>query len=530
MQIWTFFITLALVYCLNAMPSNPRSIVVNGAAVSWTAPSDVGSGLHSYRVYRGNVLYQEIPGTGTSLTTGSNVDMPVEVQAVDKSGAVSGLARRNPAWTKTFAGAINQITAGTVDADDNVIVGGFFSGEINFGTGVLSSSPRQYALFLAKFSSDGVCQWAKRFVFPASATLNGVAADSEGSVIIGGHFQNNLDFGGGDLQSLGSYDIFVAKFDADGDHVWSNRYGGQSSYGDLLYSVAVDSSDNIFIGGYFSEDANFGGEWLGQAWTGQHPFVAKYNSSGEHVWSKTFPAPGGVSVSGIATDSNDRVIITGYFGATINFGGDTLVTIGSGDVFLAVFSNDGTHVWSDSYGGYYTDKGYAVAVDGSDNILLTAVYSDLFGPVLFGGSQINPARAAGSAQVAVAKYTSAGSHVWSFGFGSASHDNPTAIKADSNDNVIVAGIVGASVDFGGGVLPGLGSYEGFIAKYNSDGENISGELISGGGQDSVACLAVDSEGYIIAAGSFQSVEVSIGGQPYANSGTSFNSFIYKKAP
>ena len=49
--------------------------------------------------------------------------------------------------------------------------------------------------------------------------------DAAGNVVVVGSFQNVVDFGGVGLVSAGGYDIFVAKYNANGVHQWSKRFG-----------------------------------------------------------------------------------------------------------------------------------------------------------------------------------------------------------------------------------------------------------------------------------------------------------------
>ena len=91
-------------------------------------------------------------------------------------------------------------------------------------------------------------------------------------MLVTGFFEATVDFGGGGLTSAGLGDIFVAKYDAAGNHLWSKRFGGPS--GGYGYSVTVDSANHVFVTGGFVGTVDFGGGGLTSA--GQSDiFVAK---------------------------------------------------------------------------------------------------------------------------------------------------------------------------------------------------------------------------------------------------------------
>ena len=101
----------------------------------------------------------------------------------------------------------------------------------------------------------------------------GVATDGSGNVVITGLFGDTVDFGGGPLTSASHFDVFVAKYDGSGNHLWSKRFG------DSLYeigdSVATDASGNVVITGRFEGSVDFGGGLLTSAGYSDI-FLAKY--------------------------------------------------------------------------------------------------------------------------------------------------------------------------------------------------------------------------------------------------------------
>jgi len=255
-------------------------------------------------------------------------------------------------------------------------------------------------------SSDG-CEnqddpkhiWSKRFGGSGDDFGRSVSVDSLGNVYITGYFSSStIDFGGGALTNAGGDDIFLAKFDSNGNHLWSKRFGGSSS--DYGSSVSVDSSGNVYITGYFnSSTIDFGGGVLTNA-GGSDIFLAKFDSNGNHLWSKRFGEDYSDIGSSVSVDSSGNVYITGYFNSsTIDFGGGVLTNNGNTDIFLAKFDSNGNHIWSKRFGRGGVDRGYSVSVDSSGNVYGTGYYNSSY--IDFGGC---PLSSVGSHDIFLIKY------------------------------------------------------------------------------------------------------------------------------
>jgi hypothetical protein len=151
-----------------------------------------------------------------------------------------------------------------------------------------------------------------------------------------GYFNGSVDFGGGPLTSvLGSFDIFLAKFDSAGNHLWSKRFGGASN--EYPTAVAVDGSGNAFLTGDIFGSVDFGGGLLTSA-GGQDIFLAKFDPAGNHLWSKRFGDTVGQLGKGIAVDGSGNAFLTGAFFGSVDFGGGPLTSAGLADIFLAKFA------------------------------------------------------------------------------------------------------------------------------------------------------------------------------------------------
>ncbi len=90
-----------------------------------------------------------------------------------------------------------------------------------------------------------------------AAEQSGVSvAAAGGFTLVAGDFEGTLDAGGGPLASAGARDVFVAKLDLAGEHVWSKRFGDGASQ--TLGSVAVDRDGNVVLTGAFAGTLDLG--------------------------------------------------------------------------------------------------------------------------------------------------------------------------------------------------------------------------------------------------------------------------------
>jgi hypothetical protein len=101
---------------------------------------------------------------------------------------------------------------------------------------------------------------------------NRVVADRDGNVFIAGDFRDIVGFGGEQLQSAGEWDVFLAKLDAAGNHLASDRFGDPLDQ--RVTDLAVDTKGHpVMVGSYFGViDFGYGShESAGE----EDPYVAK---------------------------------------------------------------------------------------------------------------------------------------------------------------------------------------------------------------------------------------------------------------
>ncbi len=154
-------------------------------------------------------------------------------------------------------------------------------------------------------------------------------------MFITGDFFASVDFGGGKLTSNGSYDIFVASFSSSGSHRWSKAFGsnGNDGPGD----ITTDDTGNVYVTGSFRKSIDIGGGSLSSN-GGDDMFIASLDSVGNHRWSRSHGSTSIDTGVGIVTDSSNSIYVAGYFKNVVDFGGGPFICAGDADIVLVKLS------------------------------------------------------------------------------------------------------------------------------------------------------------------------------------------------
>jgi len=238
-----------------------------------------------------------------------------------------------------------------IDSQTNVYITGYFHNTTTFGTNVLSAP--QSDLFLAKYDRDGNCLWARAGGSPTDAVGRSLVLDGNGNVIVTGAFVTSLFSGTNLLTGTGgtpNYDVFVAKYAANGTLLWSRKGGG--NFDDLGGGVGADSANNYYVTGYFIDQATFGTNVVSRPAT-KGIFLAKYDSNGALLWIRQSQASDADDDAAIAVDAGGSSYITGGFAGTNILFGSIRVTNHNtkSDVFVVKYDANGNPVWARGAGG-----------------------------------------------------------------------------------------------------------------------------------------------------------------------------------
>ena len=241
-------------------------------------------------------------------------------------------------WTRTYNGAAYGWDQGygiTVDGSGNVYV-----------TGCEKVTDEGNNIWVRKYDTDGEEVWTRTYNGLANDfdAGNGITVDGSGNVYVTGY----------ETVTEEGMNIWVRKYDTDGNELWTRTYNGAANAVDYGQGIAVDGSGNVYVTGFetvFGERKNI--------------WVRKYDTDGEEVWTRTYNglANDFDAGNGITVDGSGNVYVTGY---------ETVTEEGM-NIWVRKYDTDGNELWTRTYNGAANavDYGQGIAVDGSGNVYVT---------------------------------------------------------------------------------------------------------------------------------------------------------------
>jgi cysteine-rich repeat protein len=239
-------------------------------------------------------------------------------------------------WTRTYDGpasGTDVFHAASFDADGNLVVGGYH-GVTGEGADVL----------LRKYTLEGDVLWTRTYTGgnTANDVAHDVAISAAGHIYVSGYETGPTGEG---------LNAWLAKYDTDGNVIWTRAYNGAASLDDYFIGIEVIGDDDVVVCGY---EAAVDYPW--------HAFVRRYDSLGMIAWTDEYAGEGGEGAHcfGIAADSDDNLVTVG---------GELVAGIRG--VLLRKYDADGDVWWSHVTpgGDVGPDYGRRVAIGPDDTIV-----------------------------------------------------------------------------------------------------------------------------------------------------------------
>ncbi|MDH3709486.1 MAG: SBBP repeat-containing protein [Cyclobacteriaceae bacterium] len=380
-------------------------------------------------------------------------------------------------WSRNFGGQeYDQVHEVAIDSFGNSYITGSFTHSVSFGDVELQAQGKA-DLFLAKFDPQGNSLWAISAGGPGEDEGKHLCLDPEGFIYVTGTFSDNALFGDQLITSHGNLDIFLAKYNSEGNLVKVINAMGSASR-DNVAGISHDPNGSIFVVGDY------------QAGVSQEDvFITNFDQKRLGLqWMQFAGGPGSQKAAGIVSDAQGNCFLTGSFGGTIYMGGASLKAVGSNDLFIAKFRNNGSEDWLKQVKVEGSAHNAGLSLDAMGNCYLSGSFDF---SVYFEDVSIS---ADGEREAFIAKYDQHGVLKWAKSSENHGYVNATAMHTTPQGFTYLAGSISGSQAFGTVNLSYTQEYRPYVVKVGSNGEFIWGTTHENVSSRNVSEIVADSKG------------------------------------
>ena len=297
--------------------------------------------------------------------------------------------------------------------------------------------------------------------------------DRSNSTLSAGYTSGSL--GGRDR---GALDGFIARYNNQGNLQWTRQFGTTSI--DNAYGVDTDASGNIYLlsrtnGALAANNAGIGNDVV----------FSKYDRRGRELFQIQFGSPGNDNpFVDPRVDSAGDIVIAGYTNDDLGGTNPDTEIPPSADAWIAKYDDQGNQLWIEQFGTVEGDETFGLDLDSQDNIYTTGwTRGDLGAP-----NNLSPDGEV-TYDVWLAKYDPDGNQQWIEQFGTNTFDWSWDVATDVNDDIYITGWTLGSLEGSN-----AGSYDVWVAKYDSDGNQLSLDQFGTGGDEAALGIDVDDVG------------------------------------
>jgi hypothetical protein len=311
----------------------------------------------------------------------------------------------NRLWATYYGGStVEYGYAVAVDAAQNVYLGGTTGSASGIASGGFQNTLNGSGdAFLVKFDAAGNRQWATYYGGPGGEVGFSIATDPANNVFLAGTTDSPSGISSGGFQNTyggGSFDAFVAKFDAAGNRIFATYYGGAGDEmmtfdGDL--EIATDASGNFYLAGMTSSTTSIASAGFQNTFGGGQAdaFLAKFDYTGNRAWATYYGGTDEDKAYHAGVDTAGNIFLSGITisSSGISSAGYQTAFGGYKDAFLVKFNSVGYRLCATYYGGSDYDDCGGLAVDNAGNVYIgggtantTGISSGGFQTVFGGGN------------------------------------------------------------------------------------------------------------------------------------------------
>lgn len=329
---------------------------------------------------------------------------------------------------------------------------------------------------------------------PNDDILIGVAATPSGRFVVTGAVDGDILAG----QAINVGVMYLGEVDAAGQSTWKKKIPGTGIAGGR--AIAVDNAGNIIVVGDFSANITFGAKTLTTAGS-KDAVIAKFNNVGEPLWVNQIGGTGLDVGLAVAVDTSGNIYAGGRLASpTIDLGAGP-VTLDGDDAYLVSYAPDGTFRWGHVFVNPSAQGTRALTTTPDGDVIMSG---ESTGNLTFNGvSQVN----GGGIDAFIAKFSgSTGNTLWAKASSTAADQFPRGVVVKPDGNVLLTGRFANKINFGGGSLVSVTSFDGFLVEFSGATGAVVRQMRAGqAGTTYAQAVAVDGAGDVLVHGSFEGI-------------------------
>ncbi len=182
--------------------------------------------------------------------------------------------------SKVFEGSANDLINDiAINKNNEILLTGSFENELKVSDKVLESQGRKDA-FLIKLNNNLQLIFSKQIGGVYDDYGQNVSIDSEDNILLAGSFSDEIQLSKEHtIISNGLLDVFLIKYDKNCKIIWAESFGGFAN--DYQSSMAINNSDNIYLTGTYRGEINKKENQINSSNFSTDIFLAKYNYKGD---------------------------------------------------------------------------------------------------------------------------------------------------------------------------------------------------------------------------------------------------------
>lgn len=317
-----------------------------------------------------------------------------------------------------------------------------------------------------------------------------VACDPLGNVILVGEYLDQCRIGDSVYATLGDNDMFIAKYDPQGNPLWVRVQGSPQL--DRLYGVDAGPEGDIYIAGYGK--VNF--PMQRTSIHARDALIARYRPNGDLAWGHNLDGDIFSEAQDIVGLADRGCYVTGEYETTTWLDSDTLEGNGGADAYLMRYDSAGNYLWGRTIGGSLNDKPWALGVDAQENVYLGGLFSS---SMMVGNDLLI---SAGGSDAFIAKFDPNGTPVWAKAFHGPLNDFVFAMKTSPGGATYFAGTFETELVFGSDTLTGSSGDDIFYGKLDPQGDLLWWHAATGSSIDAAQDLEIDCQENVYIGGYF----------------------------